>query len=399
MPQRPLATQLLVTTPIRVVLNTAYRMTYPFLPTFSRGLGVDEATLTALLSVRNGLGLSAPLLGMVPDRFGRRFSMLLGLAIFIATCGVAALWPSLWTFGLAVLGIGVAKLLHDPALLAHLGDQTPYAQRGRVMGISEFGWSGATFIGIPLLGRLIGRFGWAAPFAPLAVLGVLAVVGVRWVIHSATTFTPVSGAIPSPTRRGEMRALLKPHLLAAISMGALAALANEILNVSYGRWMEQSFSLQVAQLGATTIVIGAAELLGEGTVATLADRVGKRRMVLGATALSAAAYLLLPALTASLPLALSGVFLVFLCFETMIVSTIPLVSELIPEARSTVISSTVTLQSIGRMSGALAGGALMSLGFAWAMGVAAALNGVVLLLVWGLVREHAAPTDAQPING
>jgi MFS family permease len=84
----------------------------------------------------------------------------------------------------------------------------------------------------------------------------------------------------------------------------------------------------------------------------------------------------------------------------MIVSTIPMVSELIPEARSTVISSAVTLQSIGRMSGALAGGALMGLGFAWAAGVAAALNVIVLLMVWGLVREHAhLPTIAQRSNG
>jgi MFS family permease len=88
------------------------------------------------------------------------------------------------------------------------------------------------------------------------------------------------------------------------------------------------------------------------------------------------------------------VFLVYLCFETMIVSTIPMVSELIPEARSTAISSAVTLQLIGRMGGALLGGALASVGFAWAMGVAAALNVIVLLMVWGLVREHAhLPTN------
>jgi predicted MFS family arabinose efflux permease len=394
--QRSLATQLLVTTPIRVLLNTAYRMIYPFLPAFSRGLGVDETTLTVLLSVRNGLGLSAPLLGRVADRFGRRTSMLLGLGVFILALGAAALWPSWWTFALAMLGVAVARLLHDPALLAHLGDQTPYAQRGRVMGISEFGWSGATFIGIPLLGLLIGSAGWAAPFAPLAGLGVLAAFGIGWAIPSAPALTPN----PSPIEKGNLRTLLRPHLIAALSMGALAGLANEILSVSYGHWMEGSFGLRVVELGATAIVIGAAELLGEGAVATLADRVGKRRMVLGATALNAAAYLLLPVLGASLPLALAGVFLVYLCFETMIVSTIPMVSELIPEARSTAISSAVTLQLIGRMGGALLGGALASVGFAWAMGVAAALTVVVLLMVWGLVREHAhLPTNVQRSNG
>ena len=40
-----LAAQLFVTTPIRVLLNTGYRMVYPFLPEFSRGLNVTPESL------------------------------------------------------------------------------------------------------------------------------------------------------------------------------------------------------------------------------------------------------------------------------------------------------------------------------------------------------------------
>lgn len=376
-----LAVQLLVTTPVRILLNTGYRMVYPFLPEFSRGLNVTPETLTQLLALRGVLGLTGPLFGLVPDRFGRRPAVLLGGAVFALGAAAAALWPSLPTFALLIFAVLIAKALHDPALLAHLGDQTTYAQRGRVMGLSEFGWSGATFIGIPLLGFLIARFGWQAPFWPLAGLGVLALIGLRLVI------APRSAAAASRPAPFQWRALMHPHVLAVLSYGGLTSAANEMLNVVYGSWMEQAFRLDVAALGLTVTVIGAAELAGEGAVAALADRVGKRRMVLGATLLAAAAYAVLPALAGNLWLALAGVFFVFLGFETGIVANIPLLSELVPEARGTVISTSGALHGVGRMAGALLGVWLFNQGFAWVGLTAAVANLLVAAMVWGFVRR------------
>lgn len=376
-----LAAQLFVTTPIRVLLNTGYRMVYPFLPEFSRGLNVTPEALAQLLALRGVLGLTGPLFGLVPDRFGRRPAALLGVAVFVCGAAAAALWPSLPTFALLIFAVLIAKALHDPALLAHLGDQTTYAQRGRVMGLSEFGWSGATFIGIPLLGYLIARFGWQAPFWPLAGLGVLALIGLRQVIAPRPA---AAASRPAPFR---WRALLRPHVLAVLSYGGLTSAANEMLNVVYGGWMEQAFRLDVAALGLTVTVIGAAELAGEGAVAALADRVGKRRMVLGATLLAAAAYAALPALAGNLWLALAGVFFIYLGFETGIVANIPLLSELAPEARGAVISTSGALHGVGRMAGALLGAWLFSQGFAWVGLTAAVVNVLVAAMVWGFVRR------------
>lgn len=382
---RSLGVLLLVTTPIRILYNTAYRMVYPFLPEFSRGLNVAPEVLAQLLALRGVLGLTGPMFGAVPDRFGQRPAILLGAAVFIAGAVAVAVWPSLPTFALLIFAVLIAKALHDPALLAHLGDQTPYAQRGRVMGISEFGWSGATFIGIPLFGFLIARFGWQAPFWPLALAGVLALLGLRLVIR------PRPAATSRPAAPLQWRALLHPHVLAVLCYGGLTSSANEMLNVVYGGWMERDFHLSVAELGLTVTVIGAAELVGEGAVVALADRLGKRQMVLGATILAAAAYAALPALAGNLWLALGGVFLVYLGFETGIVANIPLLSELAPEARGTIISTSGALHGLGRMAGALLGAWLFSLEFAWVGWVAAGVNVLVAGMVWRFVRERADP--------
>jgi len=44
--------QLIFFTAIRVVINTAYRITYPFLGVFARGLSVNVSVISALVAKR-----------------------------------------------------------------------------------------------------------------------------------------------------------------------------------------------------------------------------------------------------------------------------------------------------------------------------------------------------------
>jgi predicted MFS family arabinose efflux permease len=85
---------------------------------------------------------------------------------------------------------------------------------------------------------------------------------------------------------------------------------------------------------------------------------------------------------------LAALFLVYITFEFTIVGTMPLMTELVPEARSRVLSATVAFHAGGRMVGALLGGYLFHLGFAWNGWTAAALNVIALVLVLALVRER-----------
>jgi predicted MFS family arabinose efflux permease len=122
-------------------------------------------------------------------------------------------------------------------------------------------------------------------------------------------------------------------------------------------------------------------------VAAFADKLGKRRMVLVATLLAALAYAGLPFLSGSVWLALGGIFLVYLGFETGIVANIPILTELVPEARSTVISTSGMLHSVGRTAGALLGAWLFSFSFVWVGLFAALVNVLALVIVWFSVRR------------
>jgi predicted MFS family arabinose efflux permease len=170
-------------------------------------------------------------------------------------------------------------------------------------------------------------------------------------------------------------------------VGLLISTANDLVNVVFGAWLEIEFGLQVVALGLASAVIGIAELSGEGLVAGLADRVGKKRAVAAGVGLNALASLALPTLGQKLEGALVGLFLVYVTFEFTLVSAIPLMSELVPNARATTMASNVGAHSAGRALGALFAPAIFRFGLPVTTSVAAALDLVALGLLAFLVRE------------
>jgi predicted MFS family arabinose efflux permease len=342
--------QLLIFMLLRMVLNTMHRMVYPFLSVFARGLGVDITTLSFMITLRSFIGMFAPVLGTVADQRGRRFGMLLGIFLFIAGMSLVAFFPSFWTFSIALLLANLSKYLFDPSMQAYFGDRIPYERRGTALAITEGAWSLAFVVGVPVMGWLIARFGWNAPFPLLAGLGLVMLIVVRRIMPRADQ---VSHS-PTATSGKNVRAVLTSlPALAGISIAMWATASNELVNLIFGVWLEDSFGLKIAALAGASAVIGLSELSGEGLVALTTDRLGKpRALVLGLIGNILAA-LLLPIVGSTEIGALVGLFLFYITFEYVLVSHIPLMTEVMPGARATLLSFNVMGHSLGRVIGAL----------------------------------------------
>jgi predicted MFS family arabinose efflux permease len=81
-----------------------------------------------------------------------------------------------------------------------------------------------------------------------------------------------------------------------------------------------------------------------------------------------------------------GMFLVFLAYEFTIVTSFSLSTEIMPEARATMMAGFYATAGVGRMLGVLVGGWLWQLnGITMVSWTAAGLTGIGLIsLVWGL---------------
>jgi predicted MFS family arabinose efflux permease len=100
-------------------------------------------------------------------------------------------------------------------------------------------------------------------------------------------------------------------------------------------------------------VIGLAELGGESFAAGFTDRFGKPLAVGLGLGLNCLAALALPLLGASTTTAILGLFFFYLTFEYALVSTVPLMTEVFPPARATVMAVSAASISLGRALGAL----------------------------------------------
>jgi predicted MFS family arabinose efflux permease len=171
----------------------------------------------------------------------------------------------------------------------------------------------------------------------------------------------------------------------------LSNIANDNLFVVYGVWLEESFSLGLVALGTATTVIGVAELAGELLTAAFADRLGLKRSIIVGLCLVILSYLLLPVIGQTLPLALAGLFIVFLWFEFTIVTNVSLITEVLPSARATMISASVAVSGLGRMIGALIAGPVWLWGGLPATGFVSALLSLLALsfFIWGLRHWRA----------
>ncbi len=109
-------------------------------------------------------------------------------------------------------------------------------------------------------------------------------------------------------------------------------------------------------MGLGTIVIGVAELIGEGMTALIADRLGLKKSIIIGLIISASSFGLLPFVNKELSLALAALFIVFLSFEFTVVTSISLVTELSPKSRASMLSAFFASAGIGRVIGAIMGG-------------------------------------------
>jgi predicted MFS family arabinose efflux permease len=387
-----LVLQLATSALIRFLVNTSRRFPAPFALALSRGLGVPLTAITSLVAANHATGLLGPLFGPLSDRYGYRTMMVAGLVAVTVGMLAVGLLPTYGVVMGALFLAGLGKVLFDPSLQAYVGERVPYRRRGLAIGLMEYSWSATTLLGLPLIGLLIERRGWRAPFF---VIGLLAVGGgllIAWAIPKRRA----QGVSGEHITFGEAWRRLRGDraVLGVLGFALFTSTAINSLFVTYGPWLEVTFGLTTAGVGLATTAIGIAEILGESLTASLADRIGLKRAVTGGVILSGVSYVLLPLVGRTLPLAVIGLFVVFITFEFMMVSSFSLYTAIRTDVRATVLSSTLAAISLGGVIGSLVGGRLWLVGGLLLTGVIAAILSLAALLslLWGL--RHWQPGEA-----
>ncbi len=339
----------------RLVINISKRFAYPFVSPIGAAFGVSVDSVQNVIALTNGAGLMSPLLGTISERYGRKTVMVGCLLMMTLMSLLGALFAHWGVFVLVMFSLGVGKIIFDPTFQAYLGDIIPFGRRARVMGIAELSWALSLVIAAPVTGYLLDASSLQAVFLFLAVmlgLGVLAL----WLLVEADSRPDHHQRIRVISPLAAIRKVSsQPPALFALLFSMCLTISHEIFFINYGLWMEDAFDLVLTALGTLTIVIAVAEVIGEFIVITLADRVGAKRTAVTGMAVGAICIIIIPHLSFSLPLAMFGIFIMFISVEASIVSALPLFTEILPDARAVMMSANMGAHSLGRVMGAALG--------------------------------------------
>lgn len=340
----------------RLVINVSKRFAYPFVSAIGAAFGVSADSVQNVIALTNGAGLLSPLLGTISEHFGRKMVMVGSLLLMTVMSLLGALFADWGVFVLVMFALGVGKIIYDPTFQAYLGDVIPFSRRARVMGFAELSWALSLVIAAPVAGFLLEASSLQAVFLFIAGILGLGTLAVWLFVESDNEPRRQQERIRVINPLTAMRRVSRhPPAMFALLFSVCMTIAHEIFFINYGLWMEDSFGLMLTALGTLTILIAIAEVLGEVIVIALADRLGTRRTAATGMLIAAVCFFIIPGLSLSLPLAMLGIFILFVSIEAAIVSALPLFTEVLPDARAVMMSANMGAHSLGRVVGAALG--------------------------------------------
>ncbi len=370
--------------------------TQPILPLLAGIFRASAVTVSLTITAATaGVALSAPLIGTIADRLGRKRVIALSallLSMTTAMCATAASLPSLiaWRFLQGVVTPGVfattVAYIHEEWPANAIGSATAAYVTGTVLG----GFSGRFISGI-----VTHHFNWRAVFVVLAVVNALGTIALFAWLPRERNFVATRPRAPWRAAAGHLR---NPQLLATYAVG-FCVLFSLVATFTYVTFYlaRPPFRLGSAALGSIFFVYLIGAVITPAAGAAI-DRYGHRAALSAAVASGAGGVLLtliprLPVVATGLAICCTGVFIAQASASSYI-------SQAAQGDRALAVGLYVTFY----YAGGSAGGAIP--GFLWQAGgwpACVALIAAVQFLTVGLAlrlwtrRRAHAPVDESLI--
>jgi DHA1 family multidrug resistance protein-like MFS transporter len=382
----------------------AFSLRAPFLPFFLGDLGLESVEEQALWSgLINSFGagtmaITAPLWGVMADRFGRKPMLLRAQVAAVFTLGLMMFVTSPWQLlGLRMVeGMFAGTVTAATALVA---TTTPKERMGFGLGLIQTAVFSGSALGPLVGGVLADQAGYRATFGIAA--GMMASSALVSFFFVRENFRPVAKADrPKSSARSNWKLLVAPVLLGltftVIAVRFASAAVQPIMPLFVEQLAGHLTSSSSSLAGVTLGVLGVTSAISAVFLGRLGDRTGHRTILLGCLAGSGLIYL--PMALAQHPwhlIALQAAFGVFAG------GTIPAANALItnfvePERRGMIFGLMASAASIGGFVGPLAGaGMAASIGF---RATFVACGAIMLLAVFVLLwteRRQAMGRDQE----
>ena len=260
------------------------------IPVFARrvtelGAGV-EALGFMTMAFAMAQFLLAPFMGSLADRFGRRPLILVALAGFVMANVAFLLARSTGMLTTIRLFEGAITAGLLPAAMSVVADTVPEKERAKWVGILMGSYSAGFIFGPAVGGFLYDHWGFAAPFAISAALGLVGLVSALVLVPETR---PVSLEAQVKERRpnlvegagGLLASLPRPLylLLTLLFLDFIGVFGFAFVEPRMVFYFYEALAYTTTQFGLVVGSYGLALVIGQMTLGRLSDRLGRRPVI------------------------------------------------------------------------------------------------------------------------
>ncbi len=167
----------------------------PLFPLLVEDLGVSLAALAGVLAAFNLITAATQYLaGVLVDRFGGMICLRAGLALSLASIGLAACAPGFWTLAAAFALCGLANAVYHPADFRLLNSRVSKARRPFALSVHSFSGNVGFALAPALLAPIGFTMGWRAALLVALLLGLPGLLALLLTEGDTPRTAPTSGA-------------------------------------------------------------------------------------------------------------------------------------------------------------------------------------------------------------
>jgi DHA1 family tetracycline resistance protein-like MFS transporter len=267
----------------------------PLLPFYAESFGASATTVGFLVAIyAAGQMFSAPLLGRLSDRYGRRpflIISILGGAISFFMLGLATnltmLFIARLVAGMTAGNISVAQ--------AYITDITDTKNRSRGLGLIGAAF-GLGFVIGPAMGGLLSQWGYFVPsFVAAGIASINFVVVILWLPESLTKERKdeiASQNNPPISIKSVRQAMARPVVGTLLQTRLFYGFAFALFQSVFALYGQYRFGLNAQNTGYVLAYVGVISVITQGgLVGKITDRFADRKIILVSTAIIAISFL------------------------------------------------------------------------------------------------------------
>ncbi|MDI7860340.1 MFS transporter [Rhizobiaceae bacterium n13] len=364
-------------------IGTEGFMIAPLLPTIADDLGMSlSATAMLVVVFTLVLSVSSPITTIATGKLNRRDTLIFAMAIFTTGNLLAAFSTTFTTLMIARVLMAIASGLYVPSANALAGAISGPHRRGRALAIVSGGMTIAIALGLPL-GAVVGHtFGWRATFLAVAVMGLVAIVGILSGVKRSVAEGMIVASLSERISVFRQVAILK--LLAITLFWSIGAYTAYPYIAPY---LKSVLDVDATGVAATVSMWGIAAAVGVATGGSLNDRFGSRRVAAASLVLLALSFIALAAVTKLSPaVAFAPALTAIAVWGFSVWSFFPAqMARLIAASSTSQASVSLSLNTstmyLGFSIGSAIGAGIVSGGNIWLIGLTAGAAELVALLL------------------